>query len=126
MADEIIELSREPRRKGLLAFKVLYYYPMEAPIVVRGTPMPLSPRETLPAGVEALGLLHPDSASATARLAALDAGEAYFKVEDVEQKPGEPLGQVLARAQARYPKGLQHIARQRIRYEHTGESHDAT
>ena len=140
MAHEIIELERTPfSREGqrLVAVKVLFYYPME-PIVVRGTPVPLSPRETLPAWVRDRLLLHPDTDEATARLAALDAGEAYFKVEEVEQGlikhvseddppvvtfTPEPLAAVLARVKARYPRGFSHINRQRARYAHTGESH---
>ena len=123
MADEIREITRDPLRHGLVRFTVLYLYGIAEPVEANGIVVKLTPSDTLPPEVADYDLL---GDSAAAILAKLDDGTGCFRVDYLDQMPGESLADVLLRVQRRYSKGFAWIEQQRARYANAGRTHDAT
>jgi hypothetical protein len=124
MADQIVEITRDPLKGGLLRFHVLYLYPLAEPVVtLGGKVVKLTPSDTLPPEVVEYELLGDHAAAIMAKF---EDGTGCFRVEYLDQMAGETLDAVLLRVQRRYSKGLTWIEQQRARYANAGRTHDAT
>lgn len=140
MANEIVEITRDPLKSGLLRFTVLFLHALAEPVKANGVDVVLTPSHELPPEVDAYKLLG-DTEAAAAIKAKLDDGTGWFSVEPFDQRrimtgidpeTKEPTyrketpAEVLGRARPRYNnKSAPYIAQQRARYEHAGDTHDA-
>jgi hypothetical protein len=124
MAQEILELRRRIIPGGtLLAFEVLFLYPVDPPVILNGQAYPLTPargpRASLPADIIAYGLL------TTEELDELDAGTLAYQIpRPVEQKPDETLPQILARVRRAYVIRAAFIPQARAEFANTGTRHN--
>lgn len=117
MAKPIVELWREPLKHKLVAVHVLYLYSVDPPVNVDGVIVKLTPRNTLPDGVEFYQLISSDE------LTRLENGTGMFIQDRIEQLKGESVDDVLMKAKTRYEKGWLWLAQQRKKYAHTGDRH---
>jgi hypothetical protein len=120
MANEIIEVTRDPMKGGGLRVRVLLTYNISGnPVAFGANVIPLTPRESLSVEARDYGLLSP------AQLQGLDNGLGVVLERHVEQMDGEPQAQLLARIRGQYQKGLVWIEQQRRRWDHAGNTYDA-